>query len=221
MDFVKSENFNALRLSISVDVALDLDGIKATSNGLAANPQLQVPRLLYLYKNFFRNAPQAGLCQVLACECPLLQAGRHATCLYKCPLFWLSVLHTRRQECNTHSASHAECHEVLACACTSSCRVRRPGAACDLPTGACGHAAAHTQCNRHLDMSYSCTLLWQSTRTWVPYCRGPGVLCRSAVPMSSLQNYVAVTTLPASIYTDLPTVDVLVQAAHGRPWHAT
>ena len=43
VDFVKSENFNALRLSISVDVALDLDGIKATSNGLAANPQLQVP----------------------------------------------------------------------------------------------------------------------------------------------------------------------------------
>ena len=42
VDFVKSENFNALRLSISVDVALDLDGIKATSNGLAANPQLQV-----------------------------------------------------------------------------------------------------------------------------------------------------------------------------------
>lgn len=45
VDFVKSENFNALRLSISVDVALDLDGIKATSNGLAANPQLQVPHL--------------------------------------------------------------------------------------------------------------------------------------------------------------------------------
>ena len=54
VDFIKSENFNALRLSISVDVALDLDGIKATSNGLAANPQLQVPQpqcLLYLWFN--------------------------------------------------------------------------------------------------------------------------------------------------------------------------
>lgn len=53
VDFVKSENFNALRLSISVDVALDLDGIKATSNGLAANPQLQVPRPALVLAGFW------------------------------------------------------------------------------------------------------------------------------------------------------------------------
>ena len=44
VDFVKSEKFNALRLSVSVEVALNLDGIKVTSNGVAANPQLQVPQ---------------------------------------------------------------------------------------------------------------------------------------------------------------------------------
>ena len=46
IDFVKSEHFNALRLPISVEVALNLDGIKAARDGLWANPQLQVRSLL-------------------------------------------------------------------------------------------------------------------------------------------------------------------------------
>ena len=103
VDFVKSENFNALRLSISVDVALDLDGIKATSNGLAANPQLQVPNpdsdshlvfsvLVHQRHGPFRSLRVSALCCLPGI--PLL-----FTCV-KCFVSCSLPCASRQRECN-------------------------------------------------------------------------------------------------------------------------